>query len=79
MLQPEAYARLFEALKERNLTLINTPAEYENCHEFPLAYPAIADYTPGIRVYPEGEAIALVAPLLFELRWATMVDLLETW
>ena len=57
MLQPEAYARLFEALKERKLTLINTPAEYENCHEFPLAYPSIADYTPGIRVYPEGEAI----------------------
>ena len=57
MLQPEVYARLFEALKERKLTLINTPAEYENCHEFPLAYPAIADYTPGIRVYPEGEAI----------------------
>ena len=57
MLQPEAYARLFEALKERKLTLINTPAEYENCHEFPLAYPAIADYTPGIRVYPEGVAI----------------------
>lgn len=31
MLQPEVYARLFEALKERKLTLINTPAEYENC------------------------------------------------
>lgn len=57
MLKPEAYERLFEGMKERNLTLINTPQEYENCHEFPLSYPAIADYTPAIRVFPDGETI----------------------
>lgn len=57
MLQPSDYRRLYAGLKELGLTLINSPEEYENCHEFPLSYERLKDYTPKIRVYPDGQTI----------------------
>lgn len=57
MLQPERYRELYEALLLRGLRLINSPKEYEACHEFPGAYPYIRKYTPGIRVFQKDEPI----------------------
>jgi hypothetical protein len=57
MLQPEKYRELYLLLRENGLNLINTPEEYENCHEFPNSYPLIRDFTPGIRAFKKGEVI----------------------
>lgn len=57
MLQPSDYRRLYAGLKGLGLTLINSPEEYENCHEFPLSYEKLHGYTPKIRVYPDGTPI----------------------
>lgn len=57
MLQPEKYRELYFLLRENGLNLINTPEEYENCHEFPNSYPLIRDFTPGIRTFKKGEVI----------------------
>jgi len=57
MLQTDKYQELYTALLEIGLTLINSPAEYENCHEFPNSYPLIEEYTPKIRFYNAGDNI----------------------
>lgn len=57
MLQPRAYETLYQALADRGLRLINTPAEYENCHEFPNSYPLLEAFTPGIMVYEMDQAV----------------------
>jgi len=46
MLTVDQYARLFSALQERRIVLINTPERYAYCHLLPLCYAAIAAYTP---------------------------------
>lgn len=46
MLRSEAYARLFEALVERGVTLLTAPAAYEACHHAPGSYPALAPWMP---------------------------------
>jgi hypothetical protein len=46
MLKPFQYEYLYNALLERNIQLINTPAMYRHCHYLPQSYEVIADYTP---------------------------------
>lgn len=46
MLKPEAYTRLYAALAERNIFLINTPSSYKHCHYLPESYAVIESKTP---------------------------------
>jgi hypothetical protein len=46
MLRPAVYARLYAALAERHLSLVNSPAAYRHCHYLPESYPIIAEQTP---------------------------------
>lgn len=46
MIQPEKYKLLYQGLLKKNIKLINTPEEYENCHYLPLSYQYIKEYTP---------------------------------
>ena len=51
MLKPEQYAKLYHKILERTngyVTLINSPAQYENLHCFPMIYKDIKEYTPKI-------------------------------
>lgn len=57
MLQPEKYLRLYQELAGKGLYLINTPAEYENCHEFPNSYPYLSGFTKGMMSYDRDEAM----------------------
>jgi hypothetical protein len=46
MLRPEAYERLYYALSEKGIVLINDPVAYRHCHYLPECYPLIEPYTP---------------------------------
>lgn len=46
MLKPHIYERLYAALVEKGLLLINTPAAYKHCHYLPESYHIIEGYTP---------------------------------
>ena len=46
MLKPPVYERLYQALSEKGLTLINPPAAYKHCHYLPESYPIIVEHTP---------------------------------
>ncbi|MGH2507546.1 MAG: ATP-grasp domain-containing protein [Ktedonobacteraceae bacterium] len=46
MLKPHVYAQLYQALAEKGLLLINTPAAYKHCHYLPEAYLVLAGHTP---------------------------------
>jgi len=46
MLNLEEYENLYNALKLKNLFLINNPNEYKNCHHFPYSFDIIRNYTP---------------------------------
>lgn len=46
MLKPHTYERLYSALAEKGLLLINTPAAYTHCHYLPESYHLIEDFTP---------------------------------
>ncbi len=46
MLKPQTYERLYTALAERGLLLINTPTAYAHCHYLPESYHLIAGSTP---------------------------------
>lgn len=47
MLKPQAYERLYQALAERGLWLINTPAAYKHCHYLPESYSVLEGSTPA--------------------------------
>ena len=47
MLKPKKYKQLFDALAERNIDLINSPAQYKHCHYLPESYSLIENYTPA--------------------------------
>jgi len=66
MLRPAIYAELYDALRERGLTLINDPAAYKHCHYFPESYPIIAPFTPHTVTIPvpPNFTVADVFPLL---------------
>lgn len=46
MLKPHVYEQLYQALAEKGLRLINTPAAYKHCHYLPEVYPVLAGHTP---------------------------------
>lgn len=46
MLRPAEYQQLFDGLMRKNIQLINTPREYQNCHHFPDSYNEIKSITP---------------------------------
>jgi hypothetical protein len=45
MLTIEQYTNLYNALLDKNFTLINTPEQYRNCHHLPLWYEKIKNNT----------------------------------
>jgi hypothetical protein len=46
MLTPDQYGRLYDALVDRGVRLINDPAAYRHCHYLPESYGVIRDKTP---------------------------------
>src|SRR4051794_2529903 len=46
MMRAEQYDRLYQALADKNIDLINAPAAYRHCHHLPESYPVIQGYTP---------------------------------
>lgn len=46
MLTTSQYRDLYEVLAEKQYFLINTPEQYQICHELPKALPYIVDHTP---------------------------------
>lgn len=56
MLRPEHYTHLYEALIERGVRLINTPAGYRHCHYLPESYHLLVGQTPRTVWLPTGEA-----------------------
>ncbi|MFN4150735.1 MAG: ATP-grasp domain-containing protein, partial [Candidatus Sericytochromatia bacterium] len=46
MLKPETYQLFYSSLESKNISLINKPDEYLNCHYFPYSYEIIKDKTP---------------------------------
>lgn len=59
MLTPDAYSQLYEALQDKGLRLINTPAAYRHCHHFPESYPVIKEHTPASVSVPLGEGFSI--------------------
>lgn len=47
MLKPDRYRKLYNALKSRNIELINSPDNYRFCHYLPDSYDVIRNYTPN--------------------------------
>ncbi|GGK24480.1 hypothetical protein GCM10008955_17590 [Deinococcus malanensis] len=47
MMRPETYATLYDALKARGWSLVNTPEQYLYTHHLPQSYSDIKDVTPG--------------------------------
>lgn len=46
MLTPLEYERLYEALIQKNIQLVNNPEAYKHCHYLPFSYHQIASKTP---------------------------------
>lgn len=46
MLTPNQYELLYKSLLEKNIELINNPAEYKFCHHLPENYETIKKYSP---------------------------------
>lgn len=55
MWRVEDYTRLYNALQAKNISLINTPAQYEHCHHLPSSLAIIEKHTPRTVVIPIGE------------------------
>ena len=53
MIKPRYYAMLYDALKQKGITLINTPEQYRHCHHFPCSYDIIKEHTPVSIWFPE--------------------------
>lgn len=51
MLNEQRYKKLYNALKEIGIELINNPKEYVNCHYFVDAYKKLETYTPKALFY----------------------------
>jgi hypothetical protein len=46
MLKPKLYEKLYMTLLKKNIELINSPEEYQNCHYIPYSYNFIREHTP---------------------------------
>lgn len=68
MLRPNQYAKLYVALSEKGIQLINSPQAYRYCHYLPESYSAIESYTPQSVWLPVSgdveidEVMALLSP-----------------
>ena len=67
MLRHELYALLYEALIERGIRLINSPADYRHCHHLPESYAAIEGYTPRTVWVPWQSGVSLTGSGLDEV------------
>lgn len=59
MLKPDKYKEFYDLLRERNITLITTPQEYELFHIFPNVYPYLKDDTAKMIVFDSAQDIDL--------------------
>lgn len=57
MMNPAEYQKLYDILEKSGIKLINSPAEYCNCHMFPYTYARLKDYTPKTLSFKEGDTI----------------------
>ncbi len=57
MLHPHKYGELYSGLLKLGLRLVNSPQEYENCHEFPNSYGLLEGYTPGLKYFARDQKI----------------------
>lgn len=55
MLKPDRYRKLYNALKSRNIELINSPDNYRFCHYLPDSYDVIRNYTPNTIWFKKGQ------------------------
>jgi hypothetical protein len=46
MLTPDQYTKLYTALLDKGIALVNNPAEYKHCHYLPDSYSVIESHTP---------------------------------
>lgn len=54
MMTPDHYKELYDALKDRNITLINSPEQYVNAHHLPAWYNLVEKFTPkSLWISPE--------------------------
>ncbi|MBP5434020.1 ATP-grasp domain-containing protein [Ruminococcus sp.] len=54
MMKPEKYVNFYNQLKDRGITLVTSPREYEHFHIFPNVYPEIVSDTAQMIVFPDG-------------------------
>ena len=59
LLKPEKYSKLYDLLRERNITLITAPQEYELFHIFPNVYPLLKNDTAKMIVFNSPQDIDL--------------------
>lgn len=59
MLKPDKYVKLYDLLRERNITLITTPQEYELFHIFPNVYPYFKEDTAKMIAFDSPQDIDL--------------------
>ena len=57
MLNPKQYVTLYDFLKSKDITLINTSEQYNYCHLFPMVYPDIKQYTPKMLSVENNQSI----------------------
>lgn len=55
MLKPFQYELLFNALKDKNIVLINSPEQYKHCHHLPESLEIIKSHTPKSIFLPVDE------------------------
>src|SRR5258708_20378939 len=65
MLKPEAYTRLYEALVERNIFLINTPSAYKHCHHLLQSYAVIECSIPQSAWRKAGPVLPIHKTMVF--------------
>lgn len=74
MLKSENYSHLYDALVTREQTLINTPENYQLCHEIPRWLPLFKNLTPQTRWIAASEITdEKIASILHELRGSLIV------
>jgi len=59
MLTPLQYTRLYSALEDRNIILINTPEQYRPCHYLPDSYSVIEQQTPRTVSIPYDDGFSM--------------------
>lgn len=55
MVSADRYGHIYDALAERGLQLMTSPAAYRLCHHLPGWYPSLQGHTPESTWYPDGD------------------------